>query len=262
MTLANSLQHPWFEGVDAPGVNGSATPIAGPSNTSNFSYSSLDSGAAEDLSMISVPGLTEQPDPSRRFQQLNLQSVASSEGSFEVDPPADSQDSLFPRSNAGDSFVVANGGPSRTPSTAAIRREDSRVLQRRSNVLQQAVEEDRAMLQPTPDMVEFEQARKREQEKASAAPMANAEAGPSAPTQARPNKRAHSELTPLSEEMGAESGSGSGDSSDTILSPKKKGRAATKKPAAKKAPPKSKKASGDDGPVVPPRRSGRTHKQV
>ena len=148
-----------------------------------------------------------------------------------------------------------------------LKREDSKVatLQRRSHVLSQAVEEGKALVEPSWEMVAAATA---QDNAASSSSSSNTNKGQ--------NKRVHSELTPLSEEASMD---GVADGSSPLSEPgshkkgkssddedrmtRGKGRASGPAEPAKARNPRTRKSNeADDDEAAQPRRSARHNPKV
>jgi serine/threonine/tyrosine protein kinase RAD53 len=210
MKLSEALYHPWLEGYES----GQAIDYPSVSGTSNGSLS-----ASEDVSMRTADelSLNEAESVSQGFEHLKLN------GSSGVLP-------THADANANTNGLAANGGtaaeegrltPSNTPPGLTLHKKGG--LQRRSEVLAHAAETGRPLVEPSWEMINYAQSQSQDDlyrpapAECSAGP-SNGNANGNAPSMSNenrkgPNKRVHSELTPLSEEQEVEGRAASGDSS-------------------------------------------------
>ncbi|KAF7357886.1 Pkinase-domain-containing protein [Mycena venus] len=211
MKLSDALSHSWFQGyvfahpLDYPTVN-----RAGSTSTGSLS---------EDVSMRTADQLSftgEAEAVSQGFEHLKLNGSVGASTSAVA--------SAIANGDAAEAEAVQEGEgrltPSNTPPGLTLHKKGG--LQRRADVLSQAVETGRALVEPSWEMVNYAQSQSQESEDlyrpASPAPETTGEcsttpsnplptppptiANPPASGNGKgPNKRVHSELTPLPEEM-------------------------------------------------------------
>ncbi|KAJ7680971.1 kinase-like domain-containing protein [Mycena polygramma] len=290
MTMADALQHPWlinyifaYPDIAYPDI------IGVPSFTSTHALARANTNG-EDVSMRTADGLsfTEAEAVSQGFEHLQLNGSSNgalltptnANGTAEMAPP--------PLDTNGNNQEAGGEGrqtpPSNTPPGLTLHKKGG--LQRRSEVIAHAAETGRALVEPSWEMVSFmnsqgqpqeeqegelTESQKREEEELYGAAASTTNGNP--PTQQTsasasgsgsgssgsgkgPNKRVHSELTPLPEEMEQDGVDGEGKSrgSSPLSSVEDSPRAA---PAKKKG----RSAGADDtatpGKTQPPTRGKR-----
>ncbi|KAJ6591334.1 kinase-like domain-containing protein [Mycena sp. CBHHK59/15] len=225
LNMRDALSHPWltnyqpFYKLDYPDTGAGA------------------GGASRDVSMRTADSFDDGPsEVSQGFEHLQL----TSESSETVVPQA--------APAAG-----ATTPPSNSPPGLALYKRNA--LERRSEVLQRAVETGKALVEPSWEMVNYAQSQEQgagdadDDQALYCAPNANG-SGSEAATKG-PNKRVHAELTPLPDEGARAGSSASSPLSSLEESPPVPARKKGKSADAAVATPKPKAAGGRRAPKTP-----------
>ncbi|KAF8127745.1 kinase-like domain-containing protein [Mycena galopus ATCC 62051] len=229
MKLSDALKHPWLEGyvfahpIDYPRVNAAGSRSSLSEDVSMRTAEQLSFGPGE----LSFTGEAEAV--SQGFEHLKLNGSAAVVPSF-TDAAVNGQDATANGDSAAVEAEEGEGRPTPSNTPPGLTRHKKGGRQRRADVLQHAAEDGRSLVEPSWEMVNYAQSQDSMYLPASAgrstSPNANAEASgcgnanggglPTPPPTSTtpngkgkgPNKRVHSELTPLPEEMegGADAG--------------------------------------------------------
>ncbi|KAJ6498736.1 kinase-like domain-containing protein [Mycena sanguinolenta] len=238
MKLSDALEHPWLQGYVF------AHPIKYPEVTrTGSSKSSL----SEDVSMRTADRLSftgEAEAVSQGFEHMKLNGSTSS------------------------AF---------TPGFAPTEGTEKGELRRRADILQEAVETDQPLIEPSQEMINYVQSQESDLYRPESQPNATA-SGSGLPTPTNgtpnangkgPNKRVHSELTPLPEEMEDDTGSRLSEASSPLSSVgdlpdvaeseplRKKGRSAEDTETPSKTATRAKRGSTAKATATPTARKGK-----
>ncbi|KAJ7092083.1 CAMK/RAD53 protein kinase [Mycena belliarum] len=231
MTLTAALTHPWLADFT----------VAYPATADSIFVNGSGSGPSEDVSMrtagqlsFSQPSESETDAVSQGFEHLKLQASGSSTTVPTTSPDGDSGPAPRPADVDG-----REATPALTPSQE--RRKGA--LQRRSEVLAHAVDTGSRLVEPSWEMVEYAQSQSQDPDRgasgsgSSGSTNGNATSGSGSGNGngkgKGPNKRVHSELTPLPEEVDGADGAGGSRGSSPL-------------------------SSVEDSPPVPTRKKGRS----
>ncbi|KAF8143363.1 kinase-like domain-containing protein [Mycena galopus ATCC 62051] len=236
MKLSDALKHPWLEGyvfaypIDYPRVNGAGSRSSLYEDVSMRTAEQL-SFAAGELSFTGEAGTVSQG-----FKHLKLNGNSAAVVPGFADSALNGQEA---NTNGDAHAAEAEEGegrltPSNTPPGLTLQKKGG--LQRCADALQQAAEDSRALVEPSWEMANYAQSQDSMYRPASAesstSANANAEAsgsgnanGSGLPTSTTPNgkgkgpnKRVHSELTPLPEEMEGGTDAGNAQASSPLSS--------------------------------------------
>ncbi|KAF7376629.1 Pkinase-domain-containing protein [Mycena sanguinolenta] len=200
MKLSDALEHPWLQGYVF------AHPIEYPQVSRT---GSTKSSLSEDASMRTAASFTGETEAvSQGFEHMKLNGSTNS--------------AFVPGFAPTEGKEVGAGRLYGSQTPPGLTQHKKGELRRRADVLQEAVETDQPLVEPSQEMIEYVQSQESDLYRPASQPNATASgsgSGLPTPTNGKgPNKRVHSELTPLSEDMEDNAGSRPSEASSPLSS--------------------------------------------